>query len=188
MAKTHSLPFDLRNIVLAFNTAEAHANAFDAMCADMLHWHAAGVYPSNDQIKTALVAVKNKDGSTKYKAASASVYASAILKWARSGQTPSTLHACINGTPKGHIKSTRGRKAKNAVEKAVAATAPASIAVPLESETVSPMHGWMVKVKDLGAAAFMLRNARNEPLSVEDAKALQDAVNTIAALLGKYTK
>jgi hypothetical protein len=184
MAKTHSLPFDLSSIALAFSTAEAHANAFDAMTAEMLQWFHAGVFPASADIKVALVQAGRR-------ATTAAVYASAILKWARSGKTPASLHKCVGSNPPDHVKSKAGRPAKQGAGKTTAVGAKGSIAAPLlvaATESQSPMHRWVVQANALSAAAFMLRNAKNETMNTDDAKALQDAANLIAALLGKYTK
>ena len=182
MAKTHSLPFDLSSIALAFSTAEAHAAAFDQMTAEMLQWHAAGFYPSNANIKVALVAAGKKPTT-------AEVYASAILKWARSGKLPKSLHDCIGKNPPGHVKSAAGRKSGQGAGKTTAVVNSGIAVDPMNpGESQSPMHRWVVQANTLSAAAFMLRNAKNETMNTDDAKALQDAANTIAALLGKYTK
>lgn len=182
MAKTISLPFDFSNIVAAFNTAEAHAAAFDAMCADMVQWHASGVYPANADIKAALV----QAGKT---AATAAVYASAILKWARSGKTPATLHACVNKNPPDHVKGKRGRPAGQGAGKTAANSGAAvdPITATGAGDAPSPMHRWVRELNTLNAGTNILRNARNECMSAEDAAALKDAVSQCIALLGKYT-
>lgn len=102
--KTETLPFDLTNVTAAFADAERAANSFDAMCADMISWHEAGVYPTNEQVKQALLEVG------KWKAGTCNVYAMNLLKWAKSGQTPKNVHQTVNSHPKGHVKSKAGRK------------------------------------------------------------------------------
>lgn len=186
MAKTVSLPFDLSNIVLAFDTAEAHANAFDAMCADMVQWHAAGVFPSNADVKAALV----QSGRP---AATAAVYASAILRWAKSGKLPKTLRACVNSVPDGHVKSARGRPAGKGAGKTTAPPAANSGAAvdavnpDATDNAPSPIHRWVRQLRELNAGAFILRDAKNHTMSAADAAALKDAVYKCLALLGKYT-
>lgn len=186
MAKTVSLPFDLSNIVLAFDTAEAHANAFDAMCADMVQWHAAGVFPSNADVKAALV----QSGRP---ATTAAVYASAILKWARSGKLPKTLRACVNSSPEGHVKSKRGRPAGKGAGKTTTVTADNSDAAvdPISAggagDAPSPMHRWMRQLNDFRQGVFILRDAKNECMTAEDATRAQNLAAELTALLGKYT-
>lgn len=184
MSKTHSLPFDLSCIALAFSTAEAHAVAFDSMTAEMLQWHASEVYPANQQIKAELVCA-GKAAST------AAVYASAILKWARSGKTPVSLHACINKNPPDHVKSKAGRPAKQGAGKTTATNSGAAVdplaPSTVASEAVSPMHRWVKDLNALNAGATILRDAKNQTMSAEDAAALKDAVSKCIALLGKYT-
>lgn len=106
MAKTtQSLPFDLTNVTAAFADAERAANSFDAMTADMVAWHAAGIFPSNDQMIAALMRVGKWSQST------CKVYASNLLKWARSGQTPRNIAQVVKGQPDGHVKGKGGRPA-----------------------------------------------------------------------------
>ena len=184
MAKTHSLPFDLSSIVLSFSTAEAHATAFDQMTAEMLQWHYAGFYPTNADIKAALVGAGKKPTT-------AAVYASAILKWARSGKKPKSLHDCIGKNPPGHVKSKAGRKSGQGAGKTTATNStgvdplsPSTIA----SEAISPMHRWVKDLNALNAGATILRDANNNTMTAADAAALKDAVSKCVALLGKYTK
>lgn len=186
MAKTVSLPFDLSNITLAFTTADAHADAFNAMCADMIQWHASGVFPSNANIKAALIAAGRKG-------ATAAVYASAILKWARSGELPKSLNACVNSSPKNHQKKGAGRPSGKGAGKTTAPAAANSGAAvdavnPDATDNArSPIHRWVRQLNELNAGAFILRDAKNHTMSAEDAAALKDAVSKCLALLGKYT-
>lgn len=54
-------------------------------------------------------------------------------------------------------------------------------------EAVSPMHYWVKELNALNAGATILRNAKNDSMTAEDAVALKNAVSTALALLGKYT-
>lgn len=187
MSKIHTISFDLSALTIAYKAAADYHTAFDTFCAEMMQWHAAGVYPTNGEVKDAI-----KAADSELKPASVSVYACNLLKWAKAGKTPANMRACVNKAPEGHVKATnKGRPAGQGAGKT---TAPAeknsgAAADPLApTEAVSPMHRWVVQANTLSAAAFMLRNQRNEAMNTDDAKALQDAANTIAALLGKYTK
>lgn len=186
MAKTLHLSFDLSCVTLAFTTADEAAAAFDAFTAEMVQWHASGIYPASADLKAAIVAAGRP-------AATAAVYASAILKWARSGKLPSSMGACVNKNPEGHVKSNAGRKPGQGKGKTTAATAANSGAAvdPINalgaSDAPSPMHRWVRELRELNAAAFILRDAKNFTMSAEDATALKDAVSKCIALLGKYT-
>ena len=98
--------FDLSNITLAFSTAAAHDEAFALMQSDMIAWHAAQSFPSNQDLIAAIGA-----GLPHLGAASLKVYASRVLKWARSGQTPANIRAVVNTDPKGATKGKGGRPA-----------------------------------------------------------------------------
>lgn len=98
--------FDLSNITLAFSTAAAHDEAFALMQSDMIAWHAAQSFPSNQDLIAAIGA-----GLPHLGAASLKVYASRVLKWSRSGQTPSNIRAVVNTDPKGATKGKGGRPA-----------------------------------------------------------------------------
>lgn len=187
MIKTVSLPFDLSSIALAFASAEAHASAFDCMTAEMLQWHAARVFPSNADLKAALIDAGKA-------ATTAAVYASAILKWAKSGKTPACLHACITKSPPGHVKSKAGRPAKNGAGKTtkpVVESDDDSEGDPINpkgaADAPSPIHRWVRSFNDFGACAFVLRDASNKTMTAADASAAQDLAAKLAALLGKYT-
>lgn len=92
--------FDLSCITLSLTTADAHASAFDAMTAEMLQWHAAGVYPERQALIVAIEAAGRK-------ASTAKVYASRILAWAKAGRTPRTIGECVNDGPKAAGKGGR---------------------------------------------------------------------------------
>ena len=98
--------FDLSNITLAFSTESAATEAFALMQADMMAWHAAGEYPANPDLIAAIGA-----GMPHLGAGSLKTYASALLKWARSGKTPASIRACVNSTPPGAAKGKGGRPA-----------------------------------------------------------------------------
>jgi hypothetical protein len=187
MSKTVSLPFDLSSIALAFSTAEAHTSAFDCMTAEMLSWHLARVFPSNADLK----AVLTESGK---KASTAAVYASAILKWAKSGKTPASLHACIAKSPPGHVKAPAGRpagKGAGKTTKPVVESDDDSEGDPINpkgaADAPSPMHRWVRSFNDFGACAFVLRDASNKTMTAADASEAQDLAKKLAALLGKYT-
>ena len=114
--------FDLSNVTLAYSTASAHEDAFDALTADMLCWHEAGEYPSPADLVSAItVAVPHLSKAT------IKTYASGILAWAKAGKTPKSIRAMSNERPAGHIKGKGGRPSKaEAADKATATPAPAA--------------------------------------------------------------
>ena len=97
--------FDLSNITLAFVQAHDAASSFDAMCADMVQWHQSGVYPCNKDLIAALVA------ADRWSLPTCKVYASNLLTWAKSGQTPRNIRQIVNGKPADHVKGKGGRPA-----------------------------------------------------------------------------
>ena len=97
------MKFDLSNITLAFTHAHDAAQSFDAMTADMVTWFESGVYPANADVIAALVA------TDRWSLATCKVYASNLIKWAKSGQTPRNISQVVKGHPKGHEKGKAGR-------------------------------------------------------------------------------
>lgn len=97
------MKFDLSNITLAFTHAHDAAQSFDAMTADMVTWFESGIYPANADVIAALVA------TDRWSLATCKVYASNLIKWAKSGQTPRNISQVVKGHPKGHEKGKAGR-------------------------------------------------------------------------------
>ena len=168
--------FDLSSITAAFLSADAHATAFDAMTAEMVAWHAAGVYPVAGEIVAALVAAGRKP-------ATGAVYASNMLAWAKSGTLPKTLSQMVKGKPVGHVKKVSGAPTKKTAK---AAPMVAASAGPAAGSEVSPMHRWNIVLNDMVAQALIVRDAKNQVMGVEDAKEVQAALMSVKAILGKY--
>lgn len=76
-------------------------------------------------------------------------------------------------------KAVRG-KSKAKVAPMVAAAAPAA------GSEVSAMHRWNVVLNDMVAQALIVRDAKNQVMGVEDAKAVQAALMSVKAVIGKY--
>ena len=172
--------FDLSIITRAFLAADDAAATFDAMCAEMAQWHAAGVYPVSGDVKAALKAAGRKD-------ATAAAYASKMLTWATSGKLPRNISQMVQKLPEGHVKKKSGAPAKAATKtatKTAAAAAPAP--APAAGSEVSPMHRWNVVLQDMVAGALIVRDAKNGTMNVEDAKAVQTALMNVKAIIGKY--
>jgi hypothetical protein len=170
--------FDLSVVTAAFLAADGAAATFDAMCAEMAQWHAAGVYPVSADVKTALKAAGRKD-------ATAAAYASKMITWAASGKLPRNISQMVGALPPGHVKKKAGAPTKTVTKtatKAAAAAAPA----PAAGAEVSPMHRWNVVLQDMVNGALIVRDAKNQPMGVEDAKAVQAALMSVKAILGKY--
>jgi hypothetical protein len=166
--------FDLSIITRAFLAADDAAASFDAMCAEMAQWHAAGVFPVSGDVKAALVAAGRPP-------ATAGSYASKMLTWAASGKQPRNISQMVQEIPAGHVKKKAGRPVtatKTATKTAAAAPAPGA--------EISPMHRWNVVMQDMVAQALVVRNAKNQVMGVEDAKAVQAALMNVKAIIGKY--
>ena len=169
--------FDLSIITRAFLAADDAAATFDAMCAEMAQWHAAGVYPVSGDVKAALKAAGRKD-------ATAAAYASKMLTWATSGKLPRNISQMVQKLPEGHVKKKSGAPAKAATR--APAAAPAAAAAAAAGADVSPMHRWNVVLNDMVAQALIVRDAKNQVMDVEDAKAVQAALMSVKAVIGKY--
>ena len=48
------------------------------------------------------------------------------------------------------------------------------------------MHRWNVVLNDMVAQALIVRDAKNQVMGVEDAKAVQAALMSVKAVIGKY--
>lgn len=165
--------FDLSNITLAFSTAAAHEEGFALMCADMLAWHHAGEFPSNPDLGVAIVA-----GLPHLSAGTVKVYASRILKWARSGKIPSNIRTVVNTDPAGAPKGKGGRpkgkgKGKGETDKAAAA-APQ---VPNED------RAWVQFIEGIRAQV-----PGRKDWSSEDIVAMQDCCAKMIALVKRNVK
>lgn len=166
--------FDLSNITLAFTHAHDAAQSFDAMTADMLQWYESGVYPSNQDLITALVAAK------RWSEATCKVYASNLLAWARSGQTPRNISQVVKGKPAGHVKAKAGRKAGQGAGKT---TAPKDDA-QAEAPTV-PNHdaSWKQFLESLRATV-----PTRKDWAAEDIAAFQNCATQMIALIKRNAK
>lgn len=122
--------FDLSNVTLAFVQANDAAASFDAMTADMLQWHESGIYPSNQELIAALTA------AGRWGAGTCKVYASNLLAWAKSGETPRNISQVVKGKPVKHVKGKGGRPAGQGKGKS---TAPTEDKAQAEKPTV-PNH------------------------------------------------
>lgn len=136
--------FDLSNITLAFSTAAQHDEAFALMQSDMIAWHTAQSFPSNQDLIAAIGA-----GLPHLGAASLKVYASRVLKWARSGQTPSNIRAVVNTDPKGATKGKGGRPAGQGKGKSTAAKPDAAQAQPAAVDNTDT--AWRMFIEDMRA-------------------------------------
>ena len=168
--------FDLTVITTAFLALDGAAASFDAMTAEMLSWHAAGVYPVSGDVKAALKAAGRKD-------ATAAAYASKMLTWAASGKLPKNISQMVGALPPGHVKRKAGAPTKSGTRTAAAAPAAAA---PAAGAEVSAMHRWNVTLNDMVAQALIVRDAQNRVMTAEDATAVQVALMSVKAVVGKY--
>jgi hypothetical protein len=165
--------FDLSAVTAAFSLADNAASAWDALTAEMVQWHAAGVFPPARDVKAALVAAGRPD-------ATAGSQASKVLAWAKSGKVPKSISLMVRDYPVGHVKKKAGRPAGKK------AAAPAVAAAAAGVEGLSPMHRWATILQDMIAGALIVRDARNQTFSVTDAKELQAALMVAKAIIGRY--
>jgi hypothetical protein len=163
--------FDLSNITLAFSTESAATEAFALMQADMLAWHAADDYPANPDLIAAISAGMPHLGTGSLK-----TYASAILKWARSGRTPASIRACVNSAPPGAPKGKGGRpKGKPTAEVDTAKADAASIP--------NADNAWKQFLETLRAQVPGRKDWQSE-----DIVAFQDCASKMIALIARNVK
>jgi hypothetical protein len=167
--------FDLSNITLAFVQSHDAAMSFDAMTADMLQWHESGVYPSNQELIAALVAA-NRWGKDTCK-----VYASNLLSWAKSGQTPKNISQVVKGKPAGYVKGAAGRKPGQGAGKT---TKPAEDTAQAEKPAV-PNHdaSWKQFLETLRATVPSRKDWNSE-----DIVAFQESASRMIALIARNAK
>jgi hypothetical protein len=167
--------FDLSNITLAFVQAHDAASSFDAMTADMLQWHASGVYPANQNLIAALVAADRWGKGT------CAVYASNLLAWARSGQTPRNISQVVKGKPDGHVKGKAGRKAGQGAGKT---TKPADDAAQAETPSVpNEDRAWRLFLEGLRHQVPQRKDWESQ-----DIVAFQDCIGKMIALINRNAK
>jgi hypothetical protein len=171
--------FDLSVVALAFGTQSAAEEAFDALTAEMIVWYAAGEYPANADVAAAI-----KSGLPHLKAATLKVYSSALLKWAKSGQTPKGIRAMVNTLPAGHTKGKAGRptgkgKGKTPEAAVTAALAAVGEAPDVEAPVTLPITTeWVRYLEGIKAQA-----AGQKSWKSEDIVALQDCITMALALI-----
>jgi hypothetical protein len=168
--------FDLSNITLAFVQAHDAAMSFDAMTADMLQWHASGVYPANQDLIAALVAADRWGKGT------CAVYASNLLAWARSGQTPRNISQVVKGKPDGHVKGKAGRKAGQGAGKTTAAK-PADDAQAEAPSVPNEDRAWRLFLEGLRHQVPQRKDWESQ-----DIVAFQDCIGKMIALINRNAK
>lgn len=170
--------FDLSNITLAFATRSAADDQFALMQADMICWHMSATYPTNAELITAIIA------GLPIGRATAKVYASRILKWARSGQTPSSISAAIATDPKGSVKGKGGRPAGKGAGKTTKAAAAKAAAAKAEAPAVpNDDAAWRQFIGDMRSKV-----AGRKDWPAENIAAFQDAAAKLLALLKAAAK
>lgn len=166
--------FDLSNITLAFVTAHDAAQSFDAMTADMVQWHQSGVYPTNKELIAALVAA-NRWGKDTCK-----TYASNLLAWAKSGQTPRNISQVVKGKPAGHVKGKGGRPAGQGAGKSTAKVDEAKADAPT---VPNDDKSWIAFIGEMKAKV----NGRKDWKS-EDIVAFQDCTMMLLSIIKRNVK
>jgi hypothetical protein len=167
--------FDLSNITLAFVQAHDAASSFDAMTADMTQWYASGVYPANQDLIAALIAADRWGKGT------CAVYASNLLAWARSGQTPRNISQVVKGKPDGHVKGRAGRKAGQGAGKT---TKPADDAAQAETPSVpNEDRAWRLFLEGLRHQVPQRKDWESQ-----DIVAFQDCIGKMIALINRNAK
>ena len=162
--------FDLSNITLAFVHAHDAAQSFDAMTADMVQWHQSGIYPTNKELIAALVA------ANRWALPTCKVYASNLLAWAKSGQTPRNISQVVKGKPANHVKGKGGRPTGKGAGKTTK-TENAKADAPAPS-VPNDDAAWMQFIGEMRAKVNGRKNWK-----AEDIVAFQDCTMTLIALI-----
>lgn len=167
------MKFDLSNITLAFTHAHDAAQSFDAMTADMVTWFESGIYPANADVIAALVA------TDRWSLATCKVYASNLIKWAKSGQTPRNISQVVKGHPDGHAKGKAGRPVGQGKGKTTKPEVDADDALPevsaLPKEWLRFLDGMRAKVPGF------------KTWTASDIAAFQDSSAALIALIKRNT-
>ena len=166
--------FNLSHITLAFVQAHDAAQSFDAMCADMVQWHQSGIYPCNKDLIAALIA------ADRWSLGTCKTYASNLLAWAKSGQTPRNISQVVKGKPADHVKGKGGRPAGKGAGKS---TKPANDAEADTPAVPNDDRAWITFINDMRSKV----NGRKDWAS-EDIRAFQDCTATLIALVKRNVK
>lgn len=122
MSKTQTLFAEaFAALSVAINAYAKSIDAFDEFWCHVIIWHGIGEYPSNQELIAFLGTIKKPDGTPRWADSSLKVYASNILKWAKSNQrnkdgkivgpqNPGNIKRMMSEHPEGHEKSAAGRK------------------------------------------------------------------------------
>lgn len=166
--------FDLSCIYNAVVAATNAEETFDILTAEMLNWHAAGEYPARHEVIAEFILAGRTEGTAK-------VYASRLLKWARSGKTPRSMHAAVTSDPPGAAKGKGGRPKGKPETKADAAKADAAKAdaASVPNADVS----WKQFLETLRAQAPGRKDWQSE-----DIVAFQDCASKMIALIARNAK
>lgn len=115
---TKSFTFDLSTITAAA-TADAQAqDAVSMLHADIVGWHAAGVFPAVKDVQRALIEGYKAAPTTGIERSDDTLmqYAYGIVKWAKAGRLPKALSLrAFTGSVPG-AKGVQGRKARTATK------------------------------------------------------------------------
>lgn len=166
---------DVQALVDAHLAAENAAAKNDDAMARIAQWIAAGVYPNNATIIAGYINAGKSKGS-------ASVYASAILKWVKAGKVPKNIQAAVNTNPPGHVKGKAGRPVGQGKGKS---TAPAADTAPVAEAPQAPQgdKAWKQVLEAMRAGV----PARKDWAS-EDIVAFQDCAAKMIALIARNAK
>jgi hypothetical protein len=191
MSKMSELAMELSVITEAICEAWRASESWQQMQSIMIGWYEAKIYPDNQEVAEAVAATNRytvkRNAKTGKLEGTCAVYATNILKWARSGKLPKTINECITTHPAGHVKGKGGRpKGSTGGATADAATADAAANDPFQR-----VAAWVTETQGLCATAVKLING----MSADDCSTLKDLLSNMAeqarqvkALVGKYGK
>lgn len=98
-------------LAAAVNAYEASTSAWDEFWCHVILWHGTGEYPTNAELIEFLGTLTKADGTPRWAPASLKVYASNMLKWAKSTaknggpQNPGSISRMMSTHPEGHEKT-----------------------------------------------------------------------------------
>lgn len=166
--------FDLSCVYHAALAAANAEDTFDVLTSEMILWNASEAYPTNADVAAEFIRAGRTAGTAK-------VYASRLLKWAKSGKTPRSMHAAVTQDPPGSAKGKGGRKAGQGAGKTTKVKVDAAQAAP--ATVPNEDKAWKTFIETMRAQVPGRKDWQSD-----DIVAFQDCASKMLALLTRNSK